>query len=402
MEAHRLAVIADQFFDGDRLFRARHTLRVVEGRVESVDEGDHGEALGAEGWRVERGAWLLPGLVDAHVHLFLDGACTDPVQRAAHLKRPVDQLAEGARAHAREARAWGVTLVRDAGDRHCINHLVRDEAARAGSGMARVRSVGRGIKRARCYGAFMAGDAGEAAALPVLVEEMARSSDEIKLVLTGVVDFEAGDAADAPQFTDAEGRIVVQAAHRCARKVMAHCSGPRGLHIALGAGVDSIEHGFFVDGAMLARMRDADVAWTPTFCPVHYQWAHPKVARWPATTLDGMRRALDAHAEHLRIACDLGVRLMVGTDAGCMGVLHGRSVFEEMWHFLDAGLPLQEVLRAATGAPRRHFGEPHWRLAPGAPFDAALFHAAPFADARGLLRPRRVWTAGDYASMRQR
>ncbi|MEJ8834982.1 amidohydrolase family protein [Ramlibacter sp. AN1133] len=390
-EGPRLAVIVDQFFDGDRLYRERRTLRVIEGRIDSVTPGDHTDALAAEGWTIERGGFLMPGMVDAHVHLFLDGACTDSAQRAAHLKRPVEQLTEGARVHAREARAWGVTLLRDAGDRHGINHQIRREAAPAGSGMARVRSVGRGIRRAHGYGAFMAADAGDGVALPTLVEQLARSNDEIKLVLTGIVDFEAGDAADAPQFTHTEAALVVQAAHRCGRKVMAHCSGPRGLDIALAAGVDSVEHGYFVDRAMLSRMRDHDVAWTPTFCPVHFQWAHPGVARWPAATVDSMRRALDAHAEHLRVACELGVRVLVGTDAGCMGVQHGRSVLEEMWHFLDAGMPLEAVLRAATGTPRRHFGAAHSRLVPGAPFEAALFQAPPFADARGLNRPHRVW-----------
>jgi imidazolonepropionase-like amidohydrolase len=395
---HRLAVVADQLFDGERLHRSRHTMRIIEGVVEGIEPGDAGDTLAESGWDVERGALLLPGLVDAHVHLFLDGASTDRAHRADHLKRPLEQLTEGARLHAREARAWGVTLVRDAGDRHGINHHIRGEALAAGSGMARVRSAGRGIKRANRYGAFMAADAGDTAALPQLVQALAGGSDEIKLVLTGVIDFASGAPADEPQFTPEEATLVVQAAHRCGRKVMAHCSGPLGLQVALAAGVDSIEHGYFVDRAMLARMRDQDVAWTPTFCPVHFQWAHPKAARWPAPAVDSMRRALDAHAEHLRVASQLGVRLLVGTDAGSMGVQHGRSVLEEMWHFLDAGVPLEAVLRAATGAPRRHFGEPHPRLAAGAPFDAALFQAAPFTDARGLHRPRCVWTAPASAS----
>jgi len=391
MEDPRLAVVADEFFDGDRLYRTPHTLRVIAGRLASVAPGDHAQALARAGWAIERGGFLMPGLVDAHVHLFLDGAATDPGRRAEHLKRPLDQLTECARTHAREARAWGVTLVRDAGDRHGINHRIRREAGQAASGMARVRSAGRGIKRAHRYGAFMAGDAGESGALSGLVEDLARSNDEIKLVLTGIVDFEAGDAADEPQFSHGEAALVVQSAHRCGRKVMAHCSGPRGLDVALAAGVDSVEHGYFVDRALLARMRDEDVAWTPTFCPVHFQWAHPQVARWPVATVDGMRRALDAHAEHLRCAHELGVRLLVGSDGGCMGVLHGRATLEEMWHFLDAGLPLEPVLRAATGTPRRHFGEPHARLAPGAPFEAALFQAAPFSHGRGVDRPMRVW-----------
>jgi imidazolonepropionase-like amidohydrolase len=398
MSASRLAVIADQFFDGERLHRWRHTVRVVDGRIDSVEEGDLEHALAREGWAIERGALLLPGLVDAHVHLFLDGATTNVAQRAEHLKRPAEELAAAARQHARDTADWGVTLVRDAGDRHGINHRIRAEALEPGSGLARVRSVGAGLKRAKRYGAFMGMDAGDAASLPALVEELARASDEIKLILTGIIDFELGGVTEAPQFSASEAALVVATARRCGRKVLAHCSGPQGLEIAVDAGVDSIEHGFFIDRTTLARMRDRDQAWTPTFCPVHFQWAHPGVARWPAATVRSLRRILDEHAEHLRIAHQLGVRLLVGTDAGSMGVHHGRAVFEEMRHFLDAGLPLEAVLRAATSAPRRHFGEPDACLVAGAPFEAVLFHAHPLADARVLQRPHRVWTAPRTAS----
>lgn len=390
----RFAVVAEQFFDGEALHRAPHTVRVAGGRVLAVEEGDFEPSLAAAGWTVERGALLLPGLVDAHAHLFLDGACTDARHRADHLRKPIEQLTEGARLHAREASAWGVTLVRDAGDRHGINHAIRGEAGQAGSGMAQVRSAGRGIKRAGRYGAFMGVDVEGSDGLPGLVQELARDSDEIKLILTGVIDFDARTAGDEPQFTAAETRLVVEAAHRCGRKVLAHCSGLAGLDVAVGAGVDCIEHGFFMDRVTLAHMRDRDLAWTPTFCPVHFQWAHPKVSRWPAGTIARMRRVLDEHCEHLRLAHEMGVRLLVGTDAGSMGVQHGRAVLEEIWHFLDAGLPLEPVLRAATGAPRRHFGLPHPRLARGAPFEAVLFQAPPFDDGRVLHRPRKVWTSG--------
>jgi imidazolonepropionase-like amidohydrolase len=392
MDASQLAVVVDAFFDGERLHRGPQTLRVVEGVLEGVDEGDHGDALAAIGWEVERGGWLMPGLVDAHLHLFLDAGSTDPARRAEHLKRPFAQLLQSARQNARDALGWGVTLVRDAGDRHGINHAVRAEALEAGSGLPQVRSAGRGIKRARRYGAFFAGDADERCDLAALTAELARDSDEIKLVVSGTLDVERGTVADEPQFTEAEARIVVEAAHRRGRPVLAHCIGTTAMASAIAAGADSIEHGFFMDRATLERMRDLDVAWTPTFCPLHFQWAHPRAARWSPAAIDHMRRLLDAHSEQLRLAYELGVRLLVGTDAGCMGVPHGRSVYEEVWHFLDAGVPLEAALRAATAEPRRHFGDAHPRLVPGAPFEAVLFQQSPF-DGRALYRPRRMWSA---------
>jgi imidazolonepropionase-like amidohydrolase len=393
MNSGRFALVVDEWFDGE----ARHprsTLRVEAGRLRDVTAGDHGQAMQAQGWRVERGAFLLPGLVDSHVHLFLDGATTDPATRAAHLKQDPAALTETARASARQALRCGVTLVRDAGDRHGINHRIRAEAAAPASGMARVRSGGLGIKRARRYGAFMARDVDDEASIRDSVRELARSNDEIKLILTGVIDFDAGAVTDEPQFDAAAARVVVEAAHACGRKVFAHCSGTKGLEVAVAAGVDSIEHGFFMRREILAAMRDADLAWTPTFCPVHFQWAHPQAVGWSDATVGNLRRILDAHAEQLRVARELGVRVMVGTDAGSMGVEHGFAVADEVDRFVEAGWPIAEALAAATSVPRRHFGEPHPRLAPGADFDAVLLEASPFQQAKALRRCRRVWSGG--------
>lgn len=385
------ALVVDEWFDGEQRHAGRSTMKIVEGRLAGVAPGDHADALAGQGWRVEHGAFLMPGLVDAHVHLFLDGAPTDAKLRSDHLKQPLEALTEAARRSAAQALASGVTRVRDGGDRHGINHRLRDEARAPGSALAQVRSVGLGVKRAKRYGAFMATDVGDGDSIRGSVRELARANDEIKLILTGIIDFDAGAVTDEPQFTQGEARSVVETAHAAGRKVMTHCSGPKGLAVAAGAGVDSIEHGFFMDPATLALMRDKDLAWTPTFCPVHFQWARPEAAGWSARTVGQLRRILDAHAEHLLLAHRMGVRLLVGTDAGSMGVEHGLAMFDEIERFLEAGLPMAAVLRAATSEARRHFGDPQPLLAVGSDFEAVQLAASPFAQARALRRPQRVW-----------
>lgn len=397
MRPDRFALVVDEWFDGERR-RGRATLEVAEGRLAGVAEGDHAEALGARGWRVERGAFLMPGLVDAHVHLFLDGAPTDAALRSAHLRQDVPALTEAARRSARQSLACGVTLVRDAGDRHGINNRVRGEAALPGSGMAQVRSGGLGVKRARRYGAFMATDVDDDESIRGSVRRLARDNDEIKLILTGIIDFDAGAVTDEPQFTAEAARIVVEAAHAAGRKVFAHCSGAKGLQVAVAAGVDAIEHGFFMSREILAVMRDRQLAWTPTFCPVHFQWAHPDAVGWSTNTVGHLRRILDGHAEHLRIARELGVTVLVGTDAGSMGVVHGQALFDEIDRFLEAGWPMQAVLSAATAAARRHFGAAPPTLAAGAAFDAVLLPVSPFDRPAALRGERRVWSRGVEAA----
>jgi imidazolonepropionase-like amidohydrolase len=366
------------------------TLVVRDGIVADITEGDHCHTLAAQGLPVMHGGFLMPGLVDAHVHLFLEGASTDGPTRSAHMKKPVDELAEAARQSARQSLACGVTMVRDAGDKHGINNRVREEARQA-SDLARVRSGGLGVKRPKRYGAFMAMDVEDAEGIRSSVGRLAADNDEIKLILTGIIDFDAGAVTDEPQFDLESTRLVVDTARAHGRNTFAHCSGEKGLAIAARAGIGSIEHGFFMNRETLAIMRDNQVAWTPTFCPVHFQWAQPEAVGWSANTVGNLRRILDAHAEHLRLADEMGVTLLMGTDAGSMGVEHGHAMFEEIDRYLEAGLTLEKTLMAATATARRHFGFDHAKLERGAPFEAVLLDNSPFHDISALRQPRRVW-----------
>jgi imidazolonepropionase-like amidohydrolase len=395
---HDFAVVAEQgWFDGERHTAQTVTLCVRAGRIERVVPGDAGLAWSANGLPVFRGAFLMPTLVDAHVHLFLDGGPTDGPTRSAHMKKSAAELTEAARASARQAWASGVALVRDAGDKHGINHVLRQEACQPGAGLCRVYSGGSGIKRAKRYGAFMATDVGDDLSIKQSVAQLVRTNDAIKIILTGIIDFDAGAVTDEPQFSLAETQLIVQTAREQGRKTFAHCSGQKGLAIAAQAGVGSIEHGFFMNRETLGLMRDHQVAWTPTFCPVHFQWAHPEAVGWSANTVGHLRRILDSHAEHLCLAHDMGVPLLLGTDAGSMGVEHGKAVLDEIGRYVEAGLPLGAVLTAATASNRRHLGEADPVLRPGACFEAMLLPTSPFEHVGALRAPNQLWRA-DAAS----
>jgi imidazolonepropionase-like amidohydrolase len=388
------AVCVESWFDGERLHPAPVTFVINNGVVADIVTGDCSRTLSEHRLPVTRGGFLMPGLVDAHAHLFLDGAPTDGPTRSAHLKKPLEELTEAARQSARQSLACGVTLVRDAGDRHGINNRVRDEAATESS-MARVRSGGLGVKRPKRYGAFMAMDVEDADGILNSVQKLAADNDEIKLILTGIIDFDAGAVTDEPQFDLESAKLVVNTARAHGRKTFAHCSGEKGLAIAARAGVGSIEHGFFMTRETLAIMRDNQVAWTPTFCPVHFQWAHPEAVGWSDNTVGNLRRILDRHSEHLRLADEMGITLLMGTDAGSMGVEHGYAMFEEIDRYLEAGLSLEKTLAAATSAARRHFGHPHPLLQEGAPFEAVLLDESPLERREALKKPRKVWLTGD-------
>lgn len=370
---------AERLFDGERLLEDRPRLITIEdGTITSV------AAAAADVTPDVEAPFVMPGLVEAHAHIFLDGSELDAKARAGYFTADLPCMLDTARANVGKSTRCGVTLVRDAGDRYGVNHAIRDELAADPRALLALRSPGLGIKRPKRYGGFMARDIATTDEIAPTIDQMATGSDDIKIILTGIIDFEAGGVKGDPQFDrDSLGRIVA-AAHHHGRKTFAHCSGLAGLEVAVDAGVDSIEHGFFMTRDILARMAERQIAWVPTFSPVHFQWARPELAGWDERTVGNLRRILDQHLAHVAIAHELGVPLVAGSDAGSQGADHGAALVDELFHFLAAGLPMDAVLRSATSRPRRLWGAPSADIAPGRRADLVALGGSPFADPQAL------------------
>lgn len=376
-----LRLLADSYFDGSLHHPAKdgpYLITIASGRIAAI------EARAAAAPFDRRATFVMPGLVEAHAHLFLDGGDLDFDRRNAYLNASKDEMLKVARENIARNAAAGVTLVRDAGDRYGVNDAIRDE--QRGSSVA-VRSPGLGIKRPKRYGGFMARDIEAGGDVAPVVADMAATADDIKIILTGIIDFAAGEVKGAPQFDEGELRAIVQTAHVHGKKTFAHCSGLDGLKVAVAAGVDSIEHGFFMTPQILDVMAEKGIAWVPTVSPVHFQWARPEIAGWDVSTIGNLRRILDGHAEHIALAHRKGVELVAGSDAGSPGVVHGAALIDEIFHFLDAGVPMAAALESATSRPRRLWDAESADLKPGSKADMLLLSASPFEDRNALRAP---------------
>jgi imidazolonepropionase-like amidohydrolase len=104
------------------------------------------------------------------------------------------------------------------------------------------------------------------------------------------------------------------------------------------------------------------------------------LAGWDAATIANLRRILDSHLEHVAFAHALGVELVAGSDAGSPGVVHGTALIDELLHFLEAGIPMQDVLRSATSRPRRLWDLTAVNIRPGNEAELVIFEQSPFAD----------------------
>ncbi|MFW5846145.1 MAG: amidohydrolase family protein [Planctomycetota bacterium] len=377
------AIHADQWFDGERLHTQPVSCLVAQGRIVHLITGPLGATPWPASWHQApclRTAFLMPGLVDAHVHLFLDGDATDAQERQAHQHAGLDAWLVMGRRNLQRAQAAGITCVRDCGDAYGINQLLRAEEN--GPGQMQVLSAGCGIRAPKRYGSFFATE-WDPAWGPEAVASIAGDADLIKLVLSGIIDFAAAAVKGRPQFAAEELRPIVVGARVLGLPTTAHCSGDDAIATAITAGLDGIEHGFCMRPEQLMQLADADVVWCFTWRPVDAVRRHPDLFGVDDAAVAGIGRILDAHRAQLARAPAAGVQVLPGTDAGSMGVPHGRSLVHELRALAAAGWDTQRILHAATRAPRQRWGLPGGRLAVGERMDCAGFAQAPDADFTG-------------------
>lgn len=301
---------------------------------------------------------LLPCLIEAHAHLYLEGGALDQDARVANRAGTFAERLGAADARVETLATLGIAAVRDGGDKEGIG-LALSQRSKTGDmlrGRPYIDSPGAAIHREGRYGSFMSQPMEQFSSAHECVEaRVAAGADRIKIIASGIVDFKRASVSGAPQFSSAEISEIVAAAKSCGRQTFAHASGVDGIENAILGGVDSIEHGFFITDEQLARMRDAHIAWVPTFAPVQAQLDHAERLGWDETVRANLRRILDGHAASIRHARELGVLIVAGSDAGSFGVPHGLGLLAELELMEQAGMTPLEVLNAATGVGAARF-----------------------------------------------
>lgn len=314
-------------------------------------------------------ATLLPGLTDAHAHLFLEGGELDLDKRAAYVKQDAATLLALAMPRLGKLVRLGVTGVRDAGDKNGVGLAISRVCKGADRPiMPYLDSPGAAIHHRGRYGGFMGGALEDyASPADCVAARIALGADRIKLIPTGIINFKQGAVTTEPQMTVDELRQLVAAARAAGRQTFAHASGDAGIERVIEAEVDSVEHGFFVRDDQLARMRDRQIAWVQTFAPVQVQLDNAARFGWDATVAGHLRRILDNHAASLARAHAMGVIIIAGSDAGSCGVPHGLGLLHELEIMERAGMPPIAVVNAATGAGAGRLGyrEKFGRIEPG-------------------------------------
>jgi imidazolonepropionase-like amidohydrolase len=303
-------------------------LLIQGGRVKALGEG----ALKAEAEELDlRPARLAPALLDAHLHLWLRGQADENLAACG--------LA-------------GIAAVRDLG-----NSPKRLMPAGRAQEPPLVIASGPGLcatgPAKTWLGIQCQGPESFAAAARQRVQAGAAV---LKVFATGLLDFSRPGEVEHPlAVSQEELGAVATVAHEAGLMLSAHTSGEASARACLAAGVDSMEHGFFLERETLELMAQKGTAWSPTLAAVEVHATDPE-GRHDAATKDNLSRIAESQAANLRQAEELGVNLVLGTDAGSYGLPHGQAVFMEMESWLRAGVKPETVFKAATSRAARAMG----------------------------------------------
>lgn len=352
-------------------------------------------------------ATLMPGMIDAHVHLAYDGAVSDASNRADTVSNSYPALALRAAAHAAQTLSHGFTAVRDLNAPGNVVLALRDAVAAGHVPGPRIRACGHGLTisgghmdkggwadhlsldnhNAPCDGpeGFRQG----------VRQQVRLGADFIKINLCG------GSIKDPArpwlqEMTDEEVTAAIDEAHRRERTVAAHTSGGPSVAMAIRAGLDSIEHGHWIDEETADLMAKHGATYVPTLLINERNFELGRAllggseAGWE--WLERSREDKWLSLERVRSA---GAPIALGTDAGFM-LPHGVMNARELELLVQGGLSPLEALEAATGTGAKLLGLDSGAVQEGRLADLLLVNGNPLTDIRVLQDPTsfRVFLGG--------
>jgi imidazolonepropionase-like amidohydrolase len=346
------------------------------------------------------GRTLLPGLIDAHVHLL---SSAGPKRSDVHLWNVLTAVEEQtlhAAANARSALHAGVTTVRDAAGGRAevaVKRAVDDGVVEG----ARVLVAGF-VGMTAGHGDLMTPAVLPDRLFPVadgvdecrkLVREYARLGvDWIKICTSGGV-LSLGDEGEWRNYTRAEIDVIVDEAHALGKRVAAHAHTASGARVAVEAGVDTLEHGSGLDEELAELMLEHGTALCPTLTVAEYVRLHGARRGLPEESLRKSRELYERRLAAVRTAYRAGVPLIMGTDANNTVPfgLHGWEL--QLLHEL-IGVPAGEAIVAATSRAAQvlGIGARTGSIEPGKWADLLVVDGDPLADIGVLADRRRLVT----------
>ncbi len=337
---------------GDGRILEHATVLVEDGKIVKIAQNSTTLPKGTQKIPLD-GQTLLPGFIDCHIHLCMDGS-PDPMAVSLS-ESPIITTLKAAQS-ARRTLMAGVTTVRDMGGQDGIDFGLRQAIHSGLIPGPRMLISGRLI----CMTGGHGWQVGLEANGPDEVRKAAREQikagvDIVKLMATGGVLTPAVEPG-SEQLTEEELRAGVEEAHKAGKKTATHAMGTRGIQNALRAGIDSIEHGVYLDDETVSMMMERNIPLIPTISALYNIEAKGIEAGIPAFAVEKTLKVKPFHLESIRLAREAGVLVAAGTDAGTPFNLHGENLGEIKLLVDYGGFSPMGAIEAGTGIAARVLG----------------------------------------------
>ena len=388
--------------------RGASTIVIQNGKIGSVQDGFAEAPAGARVVDL-RDRFVMPGLIDMHVHLYSEG---DPLK--ARLEGSGRDYEDGVLIAARNARTTlnaGFTTVRDLGGDTSSVIAVRDAVAEGRFPGPRIKVSGDPLS-------IIGGHADAATGLPpelaeaineahlnpavctgpnecqkVVRQLAAAGVDVIKVMATGGV-LDPGAMGLEQHFSDAELKAIADAAHAMHLKVAAHAHGARGIEAAARAGIDSIEHGTFLDAAGAQAMKANGTYYSATLIAFSGAQALIGTGKISPESEAKARMTVSAWGKGLNLAYRTGIKIALGTDSAVAP--HNQAGKELELMVTKGGMTPRDALIAATkgGPDLMDLSAETGTLDPGKSADLIAVEGDPLVDPTAVQRVDYVMVRG--------
>lgn len=325
---------------------------IRDGKVSAIHrEGEQQGAPHLEAIDLQ-GRTLMPGLINAHIHIMMD-AGPDPVSTQHRLGLAGSLL--GAVSRGAAILRAGITTARDLGGFDWGELALRDAFARGELPGPRLLCAGKLITMTGGHGWDIGFEVdGVDEVRKAVRDDLKHGVDCIKMMATGGV-LTPGVEPGSAQLTEEELSAGVQEAHKAGKRTASHAQGTEGVKNAIRAGIDTIEHGIFLDAEAIEMMLERGVVFVPTLA-APYQIVEAGLAKGvPEFAVEKSKRSMDAHRRSFEWALAAGVTIAAGNDGGTP-FNPSDDLVTELRLMVDYGMNPLAAIRAATLGSARALG----------------------------------------------